>query len=217
MFGKPYTAPQFEKSALITIDVQRDFLDTGSCSIPGTSAVLPQIAALAQGYRAAASPIVHMTRIYHADGLNAELCRRELLQKGAQIVLPNTIGMDLAVDVLPSNGVRLNAEELLSGKPQTLGPSEWALYKPRWGAFFKTALESLLKEAGVNTLVFCGCNFPNCPRTSIYEASERDFRIVLAVDAVSALYDRGRQELQEIGVALMTTDEILRVFNRDVQ
>jgi nicotinamidase-related amidase len=53
----------------------------------------------------------------------------------------------------------------------------------------------MLDGLGVNTLVFGGCNFPNCPRTSISEASERDFRLVLAEDAISGLYDRGRQEL----------------------
>lgn len=42
--------------------------------------------------------------------------------------------------------------------------------------------------------MFAGCNFPNCPRTSIYEASERDFRTVLVRDAISGLYERGEHE-----------------------
>ena len=51
-----------------------------------------------------------------------------------------------------------------------------------------------------------GCNFPNCPRTTIYEASERDFRIVLANDATSARYDIGLRELKNTGVMLMDID-----------
>jgi nicotinamidase-related amidase len=74
------------------------------------------------------------------------------------------------------------------------------MYKPRWGAFYDTDLEQHLRESGSNTLVFAGCNFPNCPRTSIYEASERDFRIVLVSDAISGLYDRGIAECRSIGV-----------------
>jgi nicotinamidase-related amidase len=58
----------------------------------------------------------------------------------------------------------------------------------------------------VTSLAFTGCNFPNCPRTSIYEASERDFRIVLVEDAVSGLYDRGRKEMTDIGVVLMSAE-----------
>jgi hypothetical protein len=46
-------------------------------------------------------------------------------------------------------------------------------------------------------------NFPNCPRTSIYEASEREFRIVLVSDAVSGLYDRGVDECRAIGVHVL--------------
>src|SRR3989442_358297 len=40
----------------------------------------------------------------------------------------------------------------------------------------EVAAEAIL--LGISTLVCCGCNFPNCPRTSLYEASERDFRLV---------------------------------------
>jgi nicotinamidase-related amidase len=61
----------------------------------------------------------------------------------------------------------------------------------------------------VSTLLFCGCNFPNCPRTSIYEASERDFRVVLVRDAVSGLYERGEQELANIGVSVVDGSEVV--------
>ena len=83
---------------------------------------------------------------------------------------------------------------------QQIGTAEHVIYKPRWGAFYRTSLERHLRESGVDTVVFAGCNFPNCPRTSIYEASERDFRIVLVSDAVSGLYDRGVDECRAIGV-----------------
>jgi nicotinamidase-related amidase len=75
---------------------------------------------------------------------------------------------------------------------QAFGPDEAAIYKPRWGAFYETPIEDHLRSRGVTTLVFCGCNFPNCPRTSIYEASERDFRIVIARDAISGLERQSR-------------------------
>jgi nicotinamidase-related amidase len=74
------------------------------------------------------------------------------------------------------------------------------MYKPRWGAFYRTKLERHLRDSGSDTVVFAGCNFPNCPRTSIYEASERDFRTVLVSDAVSGLDGRGIKECRAIGV-----------------
>jgi len=45
-----------------------------------------------------------------------------------------------------------------------------------------------------------GSNFPNCPRATIYEASERDFRIIAVTDAISLLDGRGIRELETIGV-----------------
>jgi len=89
-----------------------------------------------------------------------------------------------------------------------LGPCESAIFKPRWGAFFQTPLQEHLTQLGVTSLAFTGCNFPNCPRASIYEASERDFRIVLVEDGVSGLYDRGREEMLNIGVTLLTADQL---------
>ena len=76
------------------------------------------------------------------------------------------------------------------------------------GAFYHTDLYDFLIQHHVDTLIFAGCNFPNCPRMSIYEASERDFRIVLARDAISGLYDRGVQELKNIGVNVADVEEI---------
>jgi nicotinamidase-related amidase len=70
-------------------------------------------------------------------------------------------------------------------------------------------LERHLHDLGANTVVVCGCNFPNCPRITIYEASERDFRIILAKDATSLIYDIGLQELQNIGVSSMNTDQCI--------
>jgi nicotinamidase-related amidase len=83
------------------------------------------------------------------------------------------------------------------------------MYKSRWGAFYKTDLESFLHELGVDTLVFTGCNFPNCPRTSMYEASERDFRVVMVSDSMSQVYHQGIEEMKRIGVHVCTLDEVL--------
>src|SRR5205814_1216472 len=98
---------------------------------------------------------------------------------GARLVLAGSPGAELASDLVPASAPRLDTELLLAGGIQRVGPGEAIIYKPRWGAFFQTPLEAHLRALGVSTLVFAGCNFPNCPRTSIYEASERDFRLVL--------------------------------------
>jgi nicotinamidase-related amidase len=123
------------------------------------------------------------------------------------MALPGTDGSQLVDELLPEPGIRLDPDLLLSGDKQQIGPKEWILYKSRFGAFFQTRLNEYLRAMGVTTVVVSGCNFPNCPRTTMYEASERDFRIVAVVDAISGIYDRGSEELKGIGVQLAGADE----------
>jgi nicotinamidase-related amidase len=210
-----YTEPDFASSALITIDTQRDVLDGGPLEIPGTSAVLASMQALAERFRAAARPIVHIVRLYEPDGSNVDLCRRDAVERGARLLATGAPGTELAAELLPEPDLTLDGERLLAGDLQPLGPREVAIYKPRWGAFYRTPLEDHLRKQRVSTLVFSGCNFPNCPRTSIYEASERDFRVVLVRDAISGLYERGERELAAIGVRLLSVAETLAALSAD--
>lgn len=204
-----YTEPDLASAALITIDVQRDTLDGAPLEIPGTSDALPAMRALASAFREANLPIVHIVRLYESDGSNVDLCRRGAVEEGAGFLAPGLSGSQIAAELLPPQAAALDHELLLSGGIQHVGEAEVAIYKPRWGAFYRTPLEDDLRERQVGTLVFCGCNYPNCPRTSVYEASERDFRVVLVRDAVSGLYERGERELSRIGVTLMSSTEVV--------
>jgi nicotinamidase-related amidase len=196
----PYTQPRSGSAALVLIDVQRDFYaDDAPLPIEGTRTAIPAMARLTTEFRDRALPIVHVVRLYRADGSNADLVRKQAIEKGARYAVPGSVGSQIAEELLP-NPVELDHELLLSGELQQVGPREHVIYKPRWGAFYQTKLEQHIRDTGSDTLVFAGCNFPNCPRTSIYEASERDFRIVLVSDAVSGLDDRGVKESRAIGV-----------------
>ena len=203
-----YTSPEFGRCALVTIDVQRDVLEGGSLEVPGTSAVLPRIAGLARAFRDARRPVVHMVRLYQPDGEDVDPSRRARMRSGRPTLVAGSAGAELAPGLLEVGAEGLDAIRLLEGLPQQVGADEVVIFKPRWGAFFRTPLAEHLEMLEVSTLVFAGANYPNCPRTSIYEASERDFRLVLAGDGVSGLYERGVAELEGIGVAVMTSDEI---------
>ncbi len=204
----PATAPHYPTAALLTIDLQVDVLDEGPLGVAGTSAVVAPAARLAGAFRRVGRPIVHMVRLYAADGSNAEPSRRALVSGATPVLRPGTPGRQLApglVDPAPE----LDDRRLLDGGIQVLGPGEAAIYKPRWGAFFRTPLEGHLAGLGVDTLVVAGCNFPNCPRASIYEASERDLRVVAVADALSGLTDQGRDELGRLGVEVASSDQVV--------
>jgi len=208
-----YTEPHRESAALLTIDVQRDFSLPGApLEIAGTVDAVPRIRRLLDAFRAAGRPIVHVVRLYREDGSNVDAVRRAAVEGGLRLATPGSDGAELVDELKPSPDLRLDCEALLRGEFQRLAENEHVMYKPRWGAFYGTALEDFLRGEGVDTLVFTGCNFPNCPRSSIYEASERDFRIVAVTDAISGAYDRGIAELRNIGVLAVSTEEALAWF-----
>ncbi len=208
-----YTTPAPDRSVLLTIDVQRDFTDSGAVAeIAGTSAALPATLRLLHAYRQRRLPILHVVRLYLADGTNVDVCRREMIEEGESVVLPGTEGAELVASVKPESDVRLDATILLAGEFQLLAENEWAMYKPRWDAFYSTPLEMHLRDLAVTTIVVVGCNFPICPRATIYGASMRDFRTVLISDAVSGVYEQGLRELRGIAVATPTSEQYLGWF-----
>lgn len=202
-----YTTPDNENAALLTIDVQRDFTLPGApAEVPGTSDAVPRMSQVVEAFREKDAPVVHVVRLYRSDGSNADACRRSEIESGAAVVEPGTDGAEIVDELADAS---LDAELLLDGDLQSIGRSEWVMYKPRWGAFYETPLEEHLASLSVNTVVVCGCNFPNCPRTTVYEASERDFRVVFVPDATSQTYERGLDELENIGVSVMRTYDVV--------
>ena len=204
-----YTRPHFDSSALLTIDLQRDFLSDGSFCVAGTTEVLPAVRRLVVAYRAAHRPIVHVVRLYVPDGSNADLCRRAALASGAAIALPGISGSQLASALTENGPLELDHALLLAGGFQRLGSSEYILFKPRWNAFYNTPLNDHLRQLRVDTVVVTGCNYPNCPRGTLFGASERDYRAVLVTDAVSQWNDQACVELHNLGIVTATSCEVL--------
>jgi nicotinamidase-related amidase len=204
-----WTRPEFAKAALITIDVQRDTLDGQPFEIPGTTQALPQITALCEAFRQRSRPILHVIRLYKSDGSNAELCRREAIKNGETLFLAGSAGRLLADELLPEGAPEPDDKLLLNGDLQLIAPHEWYIYKSRWGAFYRTSLQEHLLSLGVTTVVLAGCNYPNCIRATVYEASERDFRVVAITDGISNFTEHGWNELRSIGVNVMATRDCI--------
>lgn len=199
-----YTSPHWDRSALILIDVQNDFVD-GASPIPGTAELIPAMAQLLSAFRAAGRPVVHVVRLYVPGGGDVDPVRRAAVEGGARIAAPGTIGADVPSALLTD---RLDAELLRTGRPQSVGDEEVVLFKPRWSAFHRTTLDEHLRERGVDTVVVAGCNLPNCPRATLFDASERDYRAVVVADATSQATDQRLDDLRLIGVEVASTAQV---------
>jgi len=202
-----YTNPERDRIALLTFAIQKD------CTLPGSPVgylgggrKLARIRELAQGFRGAGAPIVHLVRLYRPDGSNVDACRRRAIEEGLRVLMPGSGGAELVAEINPAPETRLDSAELLSGNLQELAEREWALYRPRWGAFYKTSLEDHLRGLGVTTVAVCGSNFSTAIRATIYEASARDFRVVVVPDAIAGAGEADIADMARIGVYLMNTD-----------
>ena len=203
------TEMDWHRSALVIIDMQHDFVQPdGASPIAGTDDIVDRLAQLADVFRKHGRPVIHIVRLYATDGSNVDLCRRAQIRNGLRVVPPYSEGAGIVSALLPDGIPQPDADLLMSGAAVPLGRLDTAFYKPRWGAFYQTQLHDFLHLQGVDSLVIAGCNFPNCPRTTIYEASERDYRLAIVPDLLSGIYEKGISELRNIGVNMMTAPQI---------
>lgn len=205
----------WNSSALLIIDMQNDFAKTsGSAYIEGTAGVTKNLAGMANYFRARKRPVIHIIRLYLEDGSNAELCRKSVIREGTKMVVPGTDGARIVSELLPTDARAYADEDLLAGKIISIGEQDFVVYKPRWGAFYRTELDAWLRNAGIDSLVIAGCNFPNCPRTTLFEASERDYQLAIVPETISKIYTKGVEELQAIGVNVLDMDGLKSALDK---
>jgi nicotinamidase-related amidase len=76
-----------------------------------------------------------------------------------------------------------------------------------------TELDLILKRKGVNTLVVCGIQYPNCIRTTVFDAMSLDYEVIVISDATGAVNDDIKQanivDMEAIGVMIQTTDSFV--------
>lgn len=211
-----YTAPDFARSALLVVDAQSDYINPES---PVRSAECSQtvepLGRLVTGARQTGVLILQTIRYYRPDASNVDLCRRRAVEEGMRVLMPGSLGAEPLPEVLPDPAMRLDPHLLMDTGYCRIGANEEVFYKPRWGAFFRTALQERLEALGVNTLIVCGFNFGSSGRATLLEASERDYRLVAVPDACAGLTERAQRELCRVGVHLLPVESCLGWFARE--
>lgn len=97
-------------------------------------------------------------------------------------------------------------------------PGELVVVKPRYSVFPRTGLEDALKARGIDTLVLCGLTTECCIQSSAWDAFERDFRVVLAADAMAAyqpdLHQAALRTLELNGATLARTADLVAAWEQ---
>ena len=171
-------------TALVVIDMQRDFIEDGGFGaslgndVAPLQAIVPTTARLLAAARAAGLTVIH-TRECHAPDLSD--CPPAKRERGSPSL---RIG-----DAGPMGRVLIAGEPGAAILP-ALAPrdGEIVIDKPGKGAFYATALGDHLARRGIRTLIFAGVTTEVCVQTTMREANDRGFECLLAEDATESYF-----------------------------
>jgi nicotinamidase-related amidase len=182
-------------TALVIIDMQRDFLEPGGFGetlgndvARLASAVIP-IGSILAAARAMGMLVIH-TREGHLPDLSDAPPAK--INRGApslrigdpgpmgRILIRGEPGHDIIPELYPLEG-------------------EVVIDKPGKGAFHATELSAILQKYGIENLLVCGVTTEVCVNTTVREANDRGYRCVVISDGCASYFP----EFHEMGLKMI--------------
>ena len=168
----------FDRTAVVIIDMQRDFLEPGGFGetlgndVSLLTAAIGPCKALLAGARRAKMRVIHTREGHRPDMADAPKAKVERGAPSMRIGAPGPMGRILirgepGHDIVP---------ELY---PQAGEP---VVDKPGKGAFYATDLHSILQNRGIENLIVCGVTTEVCVHTTVREANDRGYRCIVPGD-----------------------------------
>jgi nicotinamidase-related amidase len=184
-----------EKTALLIIDMQRDFLEPGGFGaalgndVSRLQAAVAPCRAVLTAARLAGLLVIHTREGHRADLSDAPPLKVERGDPALRIGAPGPMGRILirgepGHDIIP---------ELypVAGEP--------VIDKPGKGAFYQTDLELMLRNRDIDTLLVCGVTTEVCVNTTVREANDRGLRCIVLADCCGSYF----AEFHEMGLAMI--------------
>jgi nicotinamidase-related amidase len=192
-------AIDFDRTALIIIDMQRDFLEPG-----GFGETLGNDVSLLGAAVAPCRRILHAARragllvIHTREGHCADLsdCPRAKRERGSpsrrigepgpmgRILIRGEPGHDIIPQLYPADG-------------------EVIIDKPGKGAFYQTNLDLILGNAGIEYLLVCGVTTEVCVNTTVREANDRGYRAIVLADCCASYFP----EFHDLGLRMIAAQD----------
>lgn len=185
LVAQPFDYPfDLAQTALLIIDMQRDFVEPGGFGaslgndVLPLQAIIPTAQRVLQAWRAAGGLVVH-TREGHLPDLSD--CPPAKRDRGHPSL---RIG-----DVGPMGRVLVRGEPGHAIVPE-LAPiaGELVIDKPGKGAFYATALNEALVLKGITHLIVMGVTAEVCVQTTMREANDRGYSCLLVEDGTASYF-----------------------------
>ncbi|WP_299470803.1 isochorismatase family cysteine hydrolase [uncultured Roseibium sp.] len=172
------------RTALVVIDMQRDFIEPGGFGetlgndVSHMQRAIGPTRKLLQLFRERGWPVIH-TRENHAGDLSD--CPPAKRERGepslrigdegpmGRILIRGEPGAEIVPECAPVDG-------------------ETVIDKPGKGAFYATSLGDVLKTLGANSLIFAGVTTEVCVQTTMREANDRGYDCLLIEEATESYF-----------------------------
>jgi biuret amidohydrolase len=171
-----------DKTAIIMIDMQRDFLEVGGFGdslgndVSLLTAAIAPCKALLTAARKAGMLIIHTREGHRADMSDAPKAKvsrgapsMRIGDQGAmgRILIRGEPGQDIIPELYP-----------IAGEP--------IIDKPGKGAFYATDLATILHNHGIENLIVCGVTTEVCVHTTVREANDRGYQCLVPSDCCAS-------------------------------
>ena len=171
-------------TALIVIDMQRDFVEAGGFGetlgndVSLLRAIIPTTAALIDLCRTKGIEVIHTRECHHPDLSDLPAAKRDRgnpsLRIGdagpmGRILIAGEDGADIIPELYPIEG-------------------ELVIDKPGKGAFFATNLRAYLEAKGITILIVAGVTTEVCVQSTMREANDRGHDCLLIEDATESYF-----------------------------
>jgi nicotinamidase-related amidase len=188
-------AVDFDRAALVIIDMQRDFLEPGGFGetlgndVSLLTAAVPPCADLLKGARERGMLVVHTREGHRPDLSDAPRAKVERGAPSLRIGSPGPMGRilvrgepghDIIADLYPQEG-------------------EPVIDKPGKGAFYATDLHNILRNRDIETLIVCGVTTEVCVHTTVREANDRGYRCIVPGDCCASYFP----EFHQVGLKMI--------------
>ena len=182
-------------TALVIIDMQRDFMEPGGFGetlgndVSQLARAVKPIAALLEAARDVGMLVVHTREGHSPDLSDAPPAKIERGAPSLRIGDPGPMGRIL---------IRGEAGHDIISELYPLD-SEIVIDKPGKGAFYATEFGDVLQKYGIENLLVCGVTTEVCVNTTVREANDRGYRCVVISDGCASYFP----EFHEMGLRMI--------------
>ncbi|HEX2659687.1 MAG TPA: cysteine hydrolase [Polyangia bacterium] len=183
------------RTAIVMIDMQRDFLEPGGFGeslgndVSLLNAAVGPCRALLETARRKGILIIHTREGHRPDLSDAPRAKVERGAPSMRIGAPGPMGRILI------RGER--GHDLIDALAPKKG--EPVIDKPGKGAFYATDLGPILHHKGIETLIVCGVTTEVCVHTTVREANDRGYKCLVPGDCCASYFP----EFHEVGLRMI--------------